>query len=239
MWLTGYKNTSKMEMLFGETFEETGVIYRDDCKKIVGEAIVMVLDFKKELGHEFIEAKAAVELFEDWHQGRGWNRPTPSEYLHSFLRDINFENRKELHERRFAFISHIEVYRDHRGKGWGKEILKMVIDSCKEDGVEAVFLSPSPFGKGYEEKEAKVQGSKRLYDFYSAPGFEEYVFGGKNPLCDDHQAYMVLPLSAKGINDEKLFIEDELNNEAHLIMDSKEKLNVKQKEYVFRDDLPF
>lgn len=239
MWLTEYKNTSKMEMLFGETFEETGVIYRDDYKKIIGESTVMVLDFKKELGHEFIEAKAAVELFDDWHQGRGWNTPTPSEYFHAFLRDINFKNRKELHDRRFAFISHIEVYKDDRGKGWGKEILKMVIDSCKEDGVEAIFLYPSPFGQGYKEEEAKIQGSKRLYDFYSVPGFEEYVFGGKHVYCDDRQAYMVLPLSAKGINDEKMFIEDALNNEADLVMDSKEKMNVEHKEYVFRDDIPF
>lgn len=239
MRLTEYKNISKIEMLFEETFEETGVLYRNNCKKIIGESIVMVLDFKKELGHEFIEAKAAVELFEDLHQGRGWNAPTPTEYLHSFLRDINFKNRKELHERRFAFISHIEVYRDHRGKGWGKEILKMVIDSCKEDGVEAIFLSPSPFGKGYEEKEAKIQGSKRLYDFYSEAGFQEYLFGGKSLFCDDHQAYMVLSISAEGINDDKLVIEDALNNEGHLAMDSKENMNLEHRESVYTDDLPF
>lgn len=201
MELAEYKNVSMIEFLFGQAFEETNVLYRNYLGNIVGESTVMVLDFQKELGHEFVKAKVAVELFDDLHQGGGWNAPTATEYLHAFLRDIEFVNRKELHATRFAFISHVQVFDEYKGNGCGKTILKQVIDFCENDGVQAVFLYPSPFGTRYEEEADKIEATERLYRFYGNAGFQEYEFGDSHITCPEHTAYMKLELPLEKVEE--------------------------------------
>lgn len=187
MELSEFKNEGGIPYL-QESFLQSDVLYVPFLgDSAVAKSTFMILDFTKVAGHELIKAEDAVEWFEDINQGNQWNTYCATDYLEAFLRDIDYRNRTELHNKRIAFISDLQVYEAERGKGYGKQVLQQMLKRCEKDGVEYVFLYPSPIG----DKEKKVENTFRLYSFYEQAGFVEYEHGDVHRLVPEKNAYLI------------------------------------------------
>lgn len=189
--LDEYLHHSLIPDFFGETYLETKVLYRDYISEdIVGESIMMVLDIKTGTGVFETKPDKVIECFKMHHSNSFNNFVEPYEHFLSFLIDVNYEERVELHPTRIAFISHVRVFNDFKGKGYGKEIMDSLNRFCKADNIDIVFLHPSAYGETFETETLKMEATERLYRFYTKAGFKEYPHGGKNHLSLDHQSYM-------------------------------------------------
>lgn len=179
-----------------DSFQEISTLYTSVWgDEVVAKSTFMILDFNKVAGDENIKAEEAVEWFEDVNQGNQWNAYQATDYLEAFLRDIHYRERKELHGKRIAFISDLQVYEANRGKGYGKNVLNQILKRLKEDEVELVFLYPSAIGS----KETQVENTRRLYTFYEQAGFSEYEHGDVHRHVPEKNAYLMNTLKQEAL----------------------------------------
>lgn len=239
--LNEYVHTSMIPDFFGETYLETQVLYRDYYSEdIVGESIIMVLDIKTGTGVFETKPEEVIESFKIHHSNGFNNFVNPYEYFLSFLMDVNYEERDDLHPKRIAFVSHVRVFNDFKGKGYGKEIMDSLNRFCKEDNIDVVFLQPSAYGETLETEALKVQANERLYRFYDKAGFKEYPHGGKHRLSPEHQSYMYMAL---GDIDASSFAVEEIPESQQpvfqMVPQENEKTPNEKYPEIDIDDLPF
>lgn len=192
--LIEFKNEGVFECL-EDALEEINTLYTSIfMNDVIAKSTFMVLDFTKLEDKEYVNPGTIIGWLEEINEGNKWNDYIATDYLEAFLRDIDYENRTELHEKRIAFISKIEVCESERGKGKGKKMMEQLLERCEEKGVEIVFLQPSPFGLKQPNEESKINETNRLYRFYEKAGLEEYEHGGTHRLIPERNAYMKVAL---------------------------------------------
>lgn len=81
---------------------------------------------------------------------------------------------RQLPIKRFLIVSHLDLNPENRGRGLGRAALALIVEKKFNEGIEAIFLTPGPYGVD-EFSESDIDTAiKKIAASYELIGFQSF-----------------------------------------------------------------